>query len=104
MTTSAVTDLVQTMLAEDDDAARSYLRRRWIAGSMRTLRRARLKAGLTQQQVADRMNTKQPAIAKLESDTEGGISLRRYIDYLMACGEIPTEIESMPFELFRRDE
>ena len=50
------------------------------------------KAGLTQEQVAERMNTQQPAIARLEADKNGSMSFRRYVDFALACGMMPRSL------------
>jgi transcriptional regulator with XRE-family HTH domain len=58
----------------------------------------RRQAGLTQAQVAERLNTKQSAIARLEGDFDGGMSLRRYVDFALACGMVPHNITFAPLE------
>lgn len=56
--------------------------------------RVRKRAGLTQAAIAERMGTKQAAIARLEAKVDGSFSLRRYADYAIACGYIPCAFES----------
>ena len=56
------------------------------------LRDVRIKAGLTQEQVAERMHTKQTAIARIEADKRGSISLCRIADYAIACGVVPLSL------------
>ncbi len=58
----------------------------------------RRQAGLTQAQVAERLNTKQSPIARLEGDFDGGLSLRRYVDFALACGMVPHNITFAPLE------
>jgi transcriptional regulator with XRE-family HTH domain len=79
------------MLAKDD-VAQVYQREFWLAGAVQTLVETRRQAGLTQAQLALRLDTTQSAIARLERGNSG-ISLGRYIDYLHACGAHPCEIK-----------
>ena len=58
----------------------------------------RRQAGLTQAQVAERLHTKQSAVARLEGDFDGSISLRRYIDFALACGMVPHNITFAPLD------
>ena len=51
--------------------------------------RARRDAGLTQQQLARRLGTTQPAVARWERDTEGHMSLATLYSILAACGVRP---------------
>jgi DNA-binding XRE family transcriptional regulator len=80
---------------------RAYLRTGFLESAVNTLYQARRQAGLTQAQVAEKLNTKQAAIARLEDDTEGAMSLRRYVDFVMACGMIPFNITNVPIEAVR---
>lgn len=75
---------------------RGYLRAGFLEDAVNTLQQVRRQAGLTQAQVAEKLNTKQAAIARLEDDTEGAMSLRRYVDFLMACEVIPYNITYVP--------
>lgn len=80
---------------------RGYLRTGFLESAVNTLYQVRRQAGLTQAQVAEKLNTKQAAIARLEDDTEGAMSLRRYVDFVMACGMIPYDITYVPIEAVR---
>lgn len=60
---------------------------------MAQLRRVREWAGLTQAQVAEKLGTTQSAISRLEADEQGGITWKRYCDYMDACGVIPLNLE-----------
>lgn len=76
-----------------DSSTRSeYLRQAWLARAIAGLRDARLNAGLTQSEVASRLGTTQSAIARLERDDSGSISLHRFIDYALACGTVPFDL------------
>ncbi|SRR6266487_543163 len=80
---------------------RGYLRAGFLESAVNTLYQVRRQAGLTQAQVAEKLNTKQAAIARLEDDTEGAMSLRRYVDFVIACGWIPYDIALVPIEAVR---
>lgn len=77
---------------------RAYLRAGFLESAVNTLYQARRQADLTQAQLAERLNTGQAAIARLEDDTEGAMSLHRYVDFVMACGMIPFNIAYVPIE------
>ena len=80
---------------------RAYLRAGFLESTVNTLYEARRQAGLTQAQVAEKLNTGQAVIARLEDDTEGAMSLHRYVDFVMACGMIPYNIMYVPIEAVR---
>ena len=92
--------IVQMMADEKDgeEFTRAYLKARFLSSAVRALYNARRKAGLTQAQVAEQLNTKQAAIARLEADTDGSLSLRRFVDYALACGMDPLDIILEPME------
>lgn len=98
---STLMDLEREVLEESEESAREYLRQGWISSAMGELRAARRKAGLTQQVIADRLGTTQSAIARLERDHDCSLSLRRYIDYLIACDVLPLDIETAPLAAVR---
>jgi hypothetical protein len=77
-------------LANDDETKSLYLRERWIAQTISTLRHARYDSGKSQRDIAEALGTKQPAIARLERS--GDITLGRIWDYLHACGKTPLPI------------
>lgn len=97
----ALTDLTRELL-EDDETAYAYLLEAWLAQTTGKLREARREAGLTQAEVAERLGTKQPAIARLERDHEGRSSLRRFLEYALACGVLPFELSLESAEEMRR--
>ena len=80
---------------------RAYLRAGFLESAVNTLYQVRRQAGLTQAQVAEKLNTGQAVIARLEDDTEGAMSLHRYVDFVMACGMIPFNITYVPIEAVR---
>jgi transcriptional regulator with XRE-family HTH domain len=89
-------DLAREFLRESEDSARVYLMQGWLASTMATLRDARRRAQLTQEEVARRLGTTQSAVARLEKDHEGRCSLQRYVEYLAACDALPLAIEAVP--------
>jgi DNA-binding XRE family transcriptional regulator len=82
---------------EAADAERYYLRARWVYGVIAKLREARRQAGLTQEELALLLATKQPSIARLE---RGGNTtfLERIWDYLYTCGASPVELETVGYD------
>lgn len=92
--------LIQQLTDEEEgkDFAAGYLKSGFLSSAVDTLFYMRLQAGLTQAQVAERLHTKQSAIARLESDSDGGISLRRYVEFALACGMVPHNITFAPIE------
>ena len=84
-----VTDSIRELVASDDAVARDYLKASFLSSAMIALFYARRKAGLTQAQVAERMGTKQSGIARMEADSSGATSLRRYVEYALACDMLP---------------
>jgi transcriptional regulator with XRE-family HTH domain len=80
---------------------REYLKAGFLSSSVDGLFYARRQAGLTQEQVAEQLNTKQAAIARLEADTNGSMSLRRYVEFTLACGMVPLDITLAPIESVR---
>lgn len=96
-----IKDLVHEILTDNVGAA-AYLQQRWLSGTVDVLFQARKAAGLTQADIAARLLTTQSAIARMERDMDGGISLRRFIAYLLACGRVPSDVLAEPFEAVRQ--
>lgn len=90
-----VSDLAREVLTESKESARAYLRQGWLYAAVRALREARQSANLTQGEVAQCLGTTQSAIARLESDHEGRITLHRYIDYALACDMCPLDLDTL---------
>jgi DNA-binding XRE family transcriptional regulator len=78
-----------------------YLKADFLAAAAISLSTLRREAGLTQAQVAECLHTKQSAIARLEADFDGAMSLRRYVDFVLACGFIPHDLTFTPIETAR---
>lgn len=95
--------IVQQLTDEQqgNEFTREYLKAGFLAAAVDELFRARRQAGLTQSQIAEKMQTKQAAIARLEADVDGSMSLRRYVDFALACGMIPFDITLVPLDAMR---
>jgi transcriptional regulator with XRE-family HTH domain len=99
--TGTLDDLTREILFESPESATAYLRSSWLTSAVQSLVEARRRSGLTQREVAERLATTQSAIARLESDYDGRMSLHRYIDYLIACSQAPFDIETTQLHQLR---
>ncbi len=79
----------------------TFLRAAFLSSAADALFYARRKAGLTQEQVAQKLGKKQEAIARWEADKEGRMSLRQYFDLALASGRVPLNIVLEPVESVR---
>lgn len=94
-------EMKEQVVHEDDESADAYLRESWLSFIMAALRDARRSAGLSQQALAERLGTRQPAVSRLEHDDD--TSLERFVEYLMACGRMPfEELKTAPLEGLRK--
>jgi transcriptional regulator with XRE-family HTH domain len=96
-----LTDLVRELLVEDEESVTAYIEQSWVTRAIEALQDARRRASLTQEEVAKRLSTTQSAIARLENNHEGSISLRRYVRYALACGMAPFDITMEPVSAMR---
>lgn len=96
--TGSIADSVQSLLEEGGQQAYEYLRESFLANAMLLLFQARREADLTQVQLAEKLKTRQSAIARMENDTTGSISLRRFIEVALACGKMPFDISLAPLQ------
>jgi transcriptional regulator with XRE-family HTH domain len=96
-------DVVRALVSESDEGARGYLKQSWLSSTLDALIQVRRAAGLTQAQVAERLGTTQSAVARLERDADGGISLRRFVDYAIACGMVPSSVRFVSFASAKAD-
>ena len=93
----SLSDLARDILAEDDqEGVAAYLGQAWLSHTISVLVAGRRHAGLSQEEVAARMNTKQPVISRLENDFDGSCSLHRYLAYAHAVGMQPLDIALEP--------
>lgn len=98
----SLTDMIRDILADDDrEGIEGYLGQAWLSQIVSALVAARRQAGLSQEDVAQRMNTKQPVVSRLENDSDGSCSLRRYLAYAHAVGRQPLDIVLEPLETVR---
>lgn len=93
-----ITGTIQDALGDikSETANLQILKDHFLTNAMVALFEARRGAGLSQEEVARLMGTSQPAVARWEHDLEGSISLRRYVDFAMACGAIPQDVTLEP--------
>lgn len=92
-------DLERELITEGDKSATSYLRESWLSAMMAVLRDARRSAGLSQAALAEQLGTRQPSVSRLEHDEN--TTLSRFIDYLIACGRMPFEVETIAIDEMR---
>src|SRR6266581_2084282 len=103
-TTGTMADyLIQKLKDEKKglDNAIAYIRASFLSSAVDALFCARRSAGLTQEQIAQKLGKKQEAIARWEGDAEGKMSLRQYFDLAVACGRIPLNMVLEPVESVR---
>src|SRR5258707_80988 len=87
-----VRDRVRELLTSDvQGAGTEYFVEGFLTSAMLALARTRREANLTQEDVAKRLGTKQPAIARWEADLDGGITLENYARFVAACGVVPLD-------------
>lgn len=94
-------DIITRMLTDEKDGeefTREFLKSSFLSSAVDALFHARRQVGLTQAQVAELMGTKQAAIARLEADTDGSMSLHRFVEFALACGMVPLDIKLAPIE------
>lgn len=98
---TTIGDMTTELLISSEEGAREYLRQWWISGAISTLRETRWNAGLTQRDVAERLGIDQASVTRIERDDVGKTSIARFIDYAMACGVVPFDVQVLPFEKMR---
>jgi transcriptional regulator with XRE-family HTH domain len=102
--TGTIADLLVQNLRDEKDNEKfvdEYLKAGFLASAVDALFYARRNAGLTQEQVAQKLGKKQEAIARWEADTDGKMSLRQYVEIALACGMIPLDIKLEPVNSVR---
>ncbi len=102
--TGTMSDYLVQKLSDEmngQEFAREYLKADFLAAAVDALFYARREAGLTQEQVAQKLGKKQEAIARWEADTDGKMSLRQYVEIALACDMIPLDIILEPIDSVR---
>lgn len=97
-------DFVVDLMTDQENGeefSREYIKKGFLSSARRLLFEARRQAKLTQAEVAERLHTKQAAIARWEKDREGSMSLRNFVEFLMACGKAPFDITDEAYPAFR---
>ena len=87
---TSIGDFIREMLADGvSEDIQSYLKAGVLSSAVEALFKARKAANLTQDEVAQRLKTKQPGVVRFEADLGGSMSLRRYVEFALACGKVP---------------
>ena len=84
-------------IVNDDQALREFIKTDWILSMMLTLEKVRKDSHYSQKDLAERLGTTQSVISRTESDSTGGISVRRYVEWLLACNVVPQELAVEPW-------
>jgi transcriptional regulator with XRE-family HTH domain len=103
-TPETASDILIRMMTDEKDGeefTKEFLKAGFLSSAVDALFHARRSAGLTQAQIAEMMLTKQAAIARLEADTSGKMSLYRFVDFAIACGMFPLEIKLVPLNILK---
>lgn len=98
-----MTRLIPMDILYDDAAFREYLKTDWLIKAMVQLESARKSVGLSQKELAKRLDTTQSAISRVENDLDGSISLRRYAEWLFSCDTVPMVFEGRSLDSIRQD-
>ncbi|MDQ3655127.1 MAG: helix-turn-helix domain-containing protein [Chloroflexota bacterium] len=95
LSVSGTIDELISEYAGDDEVSSDFLKARWIAHTLSTMRTCRVDHELTQADMAEALGTKQPSVARLERGED--ITLSRMWDYFYACGMAPLQIPFVEF-------
>lgn len=69
----------------------------WILSTMLNLEKVRKDGHYSQKELAQRLGTTQSVISRTETDSTGSISVRRYVEWLLACGVVPMDLTLEPW-------
>lgn len=94
--------LEELLEKSDLDATAGYLLADWFYRAMGAIRDTRLRNGLTQSDVAEKIGTTQSVVARMENAHRGSFSLDRFLEYAWACGAAPLQLEFGPPEELRQ--
>lgn len=90
---AAVGPAVESAAIKSEKSAKAFLRALILADASAQLFDARQSAGLTQEELAIRLDTKQSAVSRIEHDALGRMSLHSFVDWAFACGFAPRTLE-----------
>ena len=85
-------------IGDNEARAVEVLRAQFLRGISRQLYRARREAGLSQQDLAQMLHTTQSSISRTECDKAGAMSMKRFVDWMIACDAVPTAVQTVATE------
>jgi|SRR5579872_5770753 len=103
----SVTEMVRDLLADDPEFVKQFENRIAERELIKALTIARSRAGLTQEQLAEKMGCGQSKLSKLESGVDADMRLGDILAYLKAAGcslklsIVPDETNSSPLVLLQ---
>jgi len=103
--TGTMSDYLTEKMSDEehgDEFTAEYLKADFLAAVANSLSMLRQHAGLTQAQVAEQLHMQQSVIARLEEDFDGAMSLRHFVDFVLACGVIPHHITFTSVDVARK--
>lgn len=86
-------------IGDSEDRAVELLCAQFLRGVSRQLYRARREAGLSQQDLAEMLHTTQSSISRTECDKDGAMSMKRFVDWMVACHAVPTAVQTVSAEV-----
>ena len=97
--TTTDTMTLEEMVNEEtgEEFTRAYLHAKFLSSVPRALYYARRRAGLTQEQLAEKAGKTQPGIARFEADHRGQMSLAQLAKLAFALDMVP-RFELIPIE------
>lgn len=84
-------------LQNDPQALEAFDVHDWLLGALLHLEATRKAAGLTVDELADRLHTTPDWIRRTERDDTGSLSIRRYVAWMVACGMLPDPMTLHPY-------
>lgn len=85
----SVEELLADLRAEGGDRMARY---EWCLSAVHALREARYHAGLSRQEIATALGITERAVARIEDDLDGGMTLGTFYAFARACGVRPATI------------
>lgn len=105
MNEPTVSKTLAQLLADEKDGtanARTIFKQAFLNDAVDSLFRARHDAGLTPEQMAERLGRTREDVLKLEGDATGSMTLHQYADLALAYGMAPT-LKLIPIEQARQE-